>query len=304
MYVDLVCKGGGVKGIALVGAICCLEDQGYLFKNIAGTSVGAIVASLLAVGYTGKEIKDIIFSIDFKAFADKNRLQSIPAIGQLSSLFTSKGIYAGNYIEKFLWEKFKVKGKTSFKDLIEDGESRLKIIATDITRHTLIVLPDDLIKYNIDPLSFDIARAVRMSLSIPFFYNPVVLNKKNNPSYIVDGGLISNFPIWLFDVKGTPKWPTFGLNLYNNVPKPPSNNHGLLSFLMDVVETSLSTNEDIYFKDSDAIRIINIPTLGVGTVDFDLSKNDMINLYNSGYNATKDFLEDWNFNSYIQRYRS
>ena len=53
MYVDLVCKGGGVKGIALVGSVCYLEERGYVFKNIAGTSVGAIVASLLAVGYSG-----------------------------------------------------------------------------------------------------------------------------------------------------------------------------------------------------------------------------------------------------------
>ena len=60
MYADLVCKGGGVKGIALLGAIYYLEEKGYTFQNFAGTSAGAIVSSLLAVGYTGKELKEAI----------------------------------------------------------------------------------------------------------------------------------------------------------------------------------------------------------------------------------------------------
>ena len=65
-FCDLVCEGGGIKGIALLGAIYYLNEQGYEFKKIAGTSAGAIVASLLAVGYKGNELKDILFNIDFK----------------------------------------------------------------------------------------------------------------------------------------------------------------------------------------------------------------------------------------------
>ena len=59
-FCDLVCEGGGIKGIALLGAIYYLNEQGYEFKKIAGTSAGAIVASLLAVGYKGNELKDAI----------------------------------------------------------------------------------------------------------------------------------------------------------------------------------------------------------------------------------------------------
>lgn len=305
MYVDLVCKGGGIKGIALVGAICCLEEYGYEFKNLAGTSVGAIVTSLLAVGYTAKEIKEIMFNLDYKSFEDKNFLQSVPYIGQLTSLIVSKGIYSGNFIENFLREKFKEKGKTSFKDISENGNSKLKIIATDLTNHQLMILPDDLEKYNINPLDFDIASAVRMSISIPFFYNPIILNKRKNPTYIVDGGLISNFPIWLFDVENIPKWPTFGLNLYDDVPQSCCNktNINLLNFLIDVIQTSLSTNEEIYFKDSDRSRIINIPTLGINSIDFNISEKQMIDLYNSGYYSTKKFLKSWDFVTYIRKYR-
>ncbi len=305
MYADLVCKGGGIKGIALVGAICCLEEYGYKFKNLAGTSVGAIITSLLAVGYTPKEIKEIMFNLDYKSFEDKNLLQSLPYIGQFASLVISKGIYSGNYIENFLREKFKEKGKTSFRDISENNNSKLKIIATDVTNHKLMILPDDLEKYNINPLDFDIASAVRMSISIPFFYNPVILNKRKNPTYIVDGGLLSNFPIWLFDVENIPKWPTFGLNLYDDISQSCSNknNINLLNFLIDVIQISLSTSEEVYFKDSDISRIINIPTLGINSIDFNISQKQMMDLYNSGYNATKIFLRDWDFSKYVRKYR-
>lgn len=303
MYADLVCKGGGVKGIALVGALLYFEEYGYIWKKVAGTSVGAIVASLVAVGYTAKEIYDIMLKIDYREFADKNTLQSIPLIGPPISLFYSKGIHAGDYVENFLSEKFEQKGKKYFKDIYENGESKLKVIASDVTRHKLIVLPDDLVEYNINPMEFEIAKAVRMSLSIPFFFEPVILNKKGNPSYIVDGGLLSNFPIWIFDVSDRPRWPTFGLNLYNNVQSSNSNHHGLISYLMDVIETSLSTNEEIYFKDCDCVRIVNIPTLGISTINFDITKEEMTSLFNSGYNSAKSFLKTWDFNSYINNFR-
>ena len=303
MYADLVCKGGGVKGIALVGALLYFEEYGYIWKKVAGTSVGAIVASLVAVGYTAKEIYDIMLKIDYREFADKNTLQSIPLIGPPISLFYSKGIHAGAYVERFLSEKFEQKGKKYFKDIYENGESKLKVIASDVTRHKLIVLPDDLVEYNINPMEFEIAKAVRMSLSIPFFFEPVILNKKGNPSYIVDGGLFSNFPIWIFDVSDRPRWPTFGLNLYNNVQNSNSNPHGLISYLMDVIETSLSTSEEIYFKDCDCVRIVNIPTLGISTINFDITKEEMTSLFNSGYNSAKSFLETWDFNSYINNFR-
>ncbi|MPM39293.1 hypothetical protein SDC9_85926 [bioreactor metagenome] len=303
MYADLVCKGGGVKGIALVGALSFFEEEGYIWKRVAGTSVGAIVASLVAVGYSAKEIKNIMFNLDFNQFADKDTLQSIPLVGFVTSLLISKGIHSGDYVENFLTEKFERKGKKYFRDIYSDGKSRLKVIAADVTRHKLITLPDDLVEYNINPLDFEIAKAVRMSLSIPFFYEPMVLNMGKTPCYIVDGGLLSNFPIWIFDVKDNPRWPTFGFNLYNNFEKTSSNPNGFIPYLIDVIETSLSTSEEIYFKDCDAVRIVNIPTLGINTTDFNISKDQMRYLYTSGYMSAKAFLENWDFNTYLKNYR-
>ena len=60
-FVDLVCEGGGVKGIGLAGAFSALEEHGYKPQNVAGTSAGAITAALIAAGYSAAEVKEIIF---------------------------------------------------------------------------------------------------------------------------------------------------------------------------------------------------------------------------------------------------
>ena len=71
-FTNLVFEGGGVKGIAYAGALQVLTDRGIMpqIKQVAGTSAGAITATLLALGYTAGEIKPIIMDLDFKKFED------------------------------------------------------------------------------------------------------------------------------------------------------------------------------------------------------------------------------------------
>lgn len=303
MKANLVCKGGGIKGIGLVGAISCLEENGYEWDNIAGTSAGAIVAALLAVGYTSKEIKELLFTINYNTFKDKNSLQSIPFLGEFFNILFRKGIYSGNSIEKFLDDKLKEKGKTKFKDVSIDGVSKLKIIASDVTRKKLLVLPDDLVDYNIDPMEFEISKAVRMSLSIPFYYYPIKLKYTNYNCFIVDGGLLSNFPIWVFDDNHNSKIPTFGLNLLPDDKKNHKYTNSTVSYLLDVIQTALITNEDTYFRDEDFLRIINIPTLGIDATDFNIDKATMNLIYMSGFNSAKDFISTGSFTEYLSKFK-
>lgn len=304
MKADIVCEGGGVRGIALLGAICYLEEQGYTFQRFAGTSAGAIVTSLLATGYSGLELKDLLFNINFKDFYDKNKLTLLPFIGPTISLFRNKGLFSGNTVEKYLNELYKAKGKTKFKDIYVNGESPLKVIATDVTNKQLVVLPDDLPKYNINPLEFSIAKAVRMSISLPFYFNPVILKNNKNSSFIVDGGILSNFPVWLFDVEHTPRWPTFGLRLISDrsLEKIHPNKSSLISYSTDIIDTIISKDEEAFIRNKDIIRTIKIRTFNIGTADFWIGKNEYLILFNSGYHCAKVFLSKWNFNSYISRY--
>ena len=111
MNANLVCKGGGVKGIALVGAISYLEKQGYEWNNLAGTSAGSIVASLLAVGYNSSEIKEILYELDFNKFKGNSILPSFFYLDEIARLLFKKGIHSGEYIESFMREKLEAKGK-------------------------------------------------------------------------------------------------------------------------------------------------------------------------------------------------
>lgn len=303
MKVDAVFEGGGVKGIAFVGAVNCLEDNGYKWQNLAGTSAGSIVAALLAAGYNGKELKEIMINMDYVKLVKKNILNDIPVVGNMFQLANDYGVYDSKIIENWMFERLWEKGKTKFKDLDKEGIV-LKIIASDVTRRSILILPDDLKNYGINPLEFSIARAVRMSASIPFFFKPVKLEYDNKINYIVDGGLISNFPIWIFDSDDAPKWPTFGFKLVNDSKKNViERKNNLLSFSIDVINTAFDRDEEVYVADKNSIRTINIPTKGVKTTDFDLSKKKTMELYNSGYNSAKAFLDSWNFGNYILRYR-
>lgn len=301
MKIDAVFEGGGVKGMAFVGSICCLEENNYSFERFAGTSAGSIIAALLAAGYTGKEIKSIMFGTDFNRFiTNKGSLK----ICKLYGLLKNKGIHPNDYLEHWMRELLTKRGKLKFKDVSVNGESKLKIIASDITRHEMLILPESLKNYGLDPMEFDIATAVRMSTSIPFYFEPYKLYYKNGVSFIVDGGLLSNFPIWIFDTKDVPRWPTFGFNLVGEGESlTAQGKKDIFSYSLDIVSTMLNRNEDVYVREKDKVRTINIPTLGVKTTDFHMNKTTKEKLFKEGYSSTENFLNRWNFNDYVRRYR-
>lgn len=292
MKANLVCKGGGVKGVALVGALKYLEEIGYEWVQIGGTSVGAIIASLIAVGYSAEEVKEMMDELDFTHFRTPKKIGSIPIVGQILSMILFKGIYASDYLHTYLTEKFRAKGKTKFKDISIDGKSRFKAIATDVSRKEALILPDSLEQYNIDPMEFEIAKAVQMSMSIPFYYCPIKIKEQKLKSFIVDGGLVSNFPVWLFDERMRKSYPTIGLNLEGDKKQDTSMFVNPIAYFLDVIEMALSTNEDIYFENSKYVKMINIPTFDINAVDFKLTMQEKNKLYESGYEAARKFIMD------------
>jgi NTE family protein len=258
----------------------------------------------LAAGYKGRELKDIIQTVDYTKFMDKDRLQSMPLVGNLIGLLMHKGLHSGNYIEQWIGDLLTAKGKTKFRDISINGDSRLKIIAADVTKKEIMILPDDLSKYAIDPMEFEIAKAVRMSASIPFYFNPVQLSYNNGNSMVVDGGILSNFPVWLFDVKGIPRWPTIGFKLLESDPgKIDPGKTDIFSYLIDIIETVIGKNEEIYLKDKDAVRTISIFTLGIKATKFDLIRQESQKLFDEGYTKAREFIKSWDFQEYIKKYR-
>jgi NTE family protein len=309
---NAVFEGGGVKGIGLVGAVAVAEERGYQWVNVAGTSAGAIVAALLAAGYSAAEIKGILASLDYKRFKDASAIDRIPLVGPLASLTFEKGIYEGKFFEDWIRELLLKKNVETFGDLILEEYRRnkrfrfkLRVIASDISRGRLLVLPQDISKYGVRPEDLNVAAAIRMSMSIPFFYEAVPLkNMKNSQvSYIVDGGILSNFPVWLFDPdKGIPERPTFGLKLVEPEEGAPHRVRGPISLLTALFSTMMEAHDARYIEDGNFIRTIPIPTLGVKTTEFNISRKKSEALYQSGREAAKDFFATWNFARYVERY--
>lgn len=309
---DAVFEGGGVKGIAFVGAVEMTEASGYQFENVAGTSAGSILASFIAAGYPGSELKAIMEGLDYREFRDKGVMDRIPLIGPSLSLWLEKGIYEGDYFEDWLRSQLGSRGIRTFGDLVVEAYQdqpqyryRLQVIAADVTRGRMLVLPKDIADYGINPDELEVARAVRMSISIPFFFEPVVLRHTSGETcYIVDGGLLSNYPVWIFDqAGGDPPWPTFGYKLVDPEEGRPNEIRGPLTLLAALFSTMMEAHDARYIDDHNFARTIPIPTLGVQATDFDISKERSQALYESGKQAAADFLGRWNFEAYKATFR-
>lgn len=302
---DAVFEGGGIRGIGYVGALNYMEERGYRWVRAAGTSVGALIASLITAGYTARELKKILIETNFEKFRDRSGYRSIPIIGKPLGVLIENSIYSGDYVEKWVKELLDDKGVETFGDISENGESPLKIIASDITRRCMVILPDDLVNYRIDPMEFSIAKAVRMSISIPFYFKPVKLRYKNIISLIVDGSICCNYPINIFDVPGIPRWPTIGFKFDSNRDSFTSKGRtDALSLLMDVAYTMSQGQLTEHMLEKNKVRSIEIPTAGVEVTDFDISKEQIYLLYKYGYRSAMEFLKRWDFDEYVRKYRS
>ncbi|GAC1345013.1 MAG: patatin-like phospholipase family protein [Ktedonobacteraceae bacterium] len=318
IYADAVLEGGGVLGIAHVGALLTAEKLGYQWLHIAGTSAGAIVGSLLAAGYTATELYEIMSQIDYRRFADNSSFNWF-YLQDMYSMLTQGGIHTGQYIEDFLREKLQAKGKQKFGDLIVKGQEDdprlrygLTVIASDITTGKMLRLPRDAHFYGLDPDELDIARAVRMSAGVPFFFIPVSQQHINGSiSRIVDGGILSNFPISIFDEGDEPVRPTIGFHFLN--PTPPTADTQPQVFipacrtfeiLQALINTLLSASDRIYLDDHAYVRTVCIPTNGISYTKFDLSKEEIDTLCENGKKAAADFFATWDFEAYKAAYRS
>ena len=180
----LVLGGGGIKGIAHIGALKGLDECGMLkdIDTLAGSSVGAIIILLLLIGYSPDDLFHTIKMMDLGKLTDVN----------FNNFFTTFGLDSGERIimtiEKFIANK-KINPRITFKELY------------DITNKTLIIttccLNDKTAHYfsHKNYPNVEVLLAIRMSISIPIYFSPV---RFHNKTY-VDGGCIDNFPIQLFD---------------------------------------------------------------------------------------------------------
>ena len=315
MLCNGVFQGGGVKGIGFVGAIRTLENAGYRFETVAGTSVGSIVAALIASGYTGKEIQEELLSLDYKNLMGNNFLTRNSNFLKTFNLITSFGMYSTNLFEKYIEELLIKKGVKTFKDLSYNNDSRFYAIASDITSKEMLVLPSDLYKFGIDGESFSVARAVAMSIALPFYFKPIQLNDGSGKRHLIlDGGLLSNYPIWLLDGKKNFNIPTFGFKFggENLNSRPRNFDNNIIGFTKSIISTLMGAWDNRHISESkgDFARTILIPTTvtssgrpkKVNATEFDITKTDKLELLKNGTLAAEKFLDTWDFETWKKRY--
>jgi NTE family protein len=302
---DLVFQGGGVRGIGLVGAVDALAAAGYEFPRVAGTSAGAIVASLVAALQAAGEplarLAEIMRSIDYRKFLDRNLIGNVPVVGGGLSLLVSDGVYRGAYLEHLLAGLLADLGVRTFGDLRTGEEPEqfawsLVVTASDLSRRRLVRIPWDLDSYGIEPDDFSVARAVHASAAIPYVFEPV----RVGAATWVDGGLLSSFPVELFD-RAEPRWPTFGIRLSARPGIPPTHPvHGPISLGIAAIETLVSNQDNAHIDDPCTVRrTIFVPADEVSPIDFDITAEQRDALYQRGLLAGQGFLRTWDYADYL-----
>jgi len=324
--IDLVLQGGGVKGIALVGAVDRLLAR-FQVQRVAGTSAGAIVASLVAAGYTRDELRAAMMALPYNEVRD--RVLPVPLLGEVAGFFASDGLYRGDFIEEWVAKHLAEKGVHTFADLrlepddgadpllyADDHAYKLVVTATDITRGRGLRLPWDYRDaFGLEPDKQSVAEAVRMSLSIPLYFVPreLVDTRSGKVSRIVDGGVMSNFPVELFDRQDgqPPRWPTIGAGIIPDlpgadstlVPGLPTNLPGAFGVLEATVATAIVGHDQTYLaQPRNAERVFRAGTDSVGVVDFNIKKHEKEQLVINGENAADGFLRAWNWEKYLGRF--
>lgn len=286
---NLVLQGGGVKGVAYIGAFQQLQTLGMLdrIQRVAGTSAGAITATLLALRYTPQEIQWLTFkAIDFQNFEDGGATGII-------RLFRRFGWYKGDYflhLMRCLVESKTGNPRSTFGDLQQKGFRDLHVFATDVSTGQSIefsaqTAPD-----------VEVARAVRMSMSIPLFFAAVDFRLDSNSDVFVDGGVLRNYPIDTFDTTGAhaeinPR--TLGLSLSSG-PPPRVQIDSLPRYGTTLFETLLDTQVvDLQTNPSDLDRTVLINDLGIPTTDFQITDQQKCALIGQGYDCTCRYLNAW-----------
>ena len=279
MNYDTIClSSGGMFGISFIGVIDYLINEKIInldnIKNYAGTSVGTIILFFIIIGYSMKEMNDIIIHFNFsKLDIDCN----------LDNIFNNYGINDG--VKVICMLKFFLKNKMdiddiTFIELYEKYGKNFIVVGTNFSNGG-----ETIFNYINSP-NLSIITAIRISISIPFIFTPYLYNNE----YYVDGGLTNMFPINHCNQETTigirlPYARTFELN----------NVVDIFINSIQIILKSVSCKDKYEFEDN----IINIDHNEISIFNLKISLERKIHLLNMG---RKFVIEHFNNNkTYIRK---
>ncbi len=330
---NLVFEGGGVKGIAYVGALDVLTEKNIIpaIERVGGTSAGAINAVLVGLGFTAKETSDVLWSLDFNRFLD----DSWGYIRDIDRLVEQYGWYKGDYFRHWIGQLIREKtgnSESTFADIEAMKDKRgfrsLYFMGTNLTTRF-----SEVFSAEHTPRTC-VADAVRISMSIPLFF---AAKRDLRGDLFVDGGVLDNYPIKLFDRRKYLDSKNFKEPDYykrvnkglKDIERPISQyvyNQETLGFRLDskeeiavfrdhaepprhrindffdytwaLIETVIDAQQSRHLHSDDWMRTVYIDTLGVSTTDFGLSDEKKKALVASGRAGAEHYF-DWYDNAKI-----
>lgn len=268
--------GGAVRGVSYVGALKALEELGINPNTIAGSSVGAVFAGLLSVGYSADELKEIFMQINFELFRDIH-------FGFGKDFALSKGEIFLDWLrelieKKYYGEDFKKEGNppVTFADL----DKNFIVVTTDLTNFKY----KEFSKF--ETPDFEVAYAIRISSTMPGLMKPVEING----SLLVDGDLQKSWPAWRLSKNLCPdEGRILELRLEGDYEGKGQNAINFMNTIYSCV-TSLATDfiVETYGK-RDKFDYITINTGSVVVVDFSLADEKREELITIGYEQTMEY---------------
>jgi len=194
--IGVVMSGGAAKGLAHVGMLKALEENGIPIDYVAGTSMGGIVAGCYAAGMSPDQIEEMMISSDFLNWVNGrleegynyyyNRNDDHPSFLKLNlSLDSTFNFILNTSLANDLSLNFALAEKLAQPDAIARNNFDslfvpLRVVASDIFTQTEVVLKKGIL-----------SDALRATQTVPFFYNPIRVEGK----YLFDGGVYNNFPV-------------------------------------------------------------------------------------------------------------
>ncbi len=282
---NLVFQGGGVKTIAYTGALEILEKYGVLknVKRVAGTSAGAIPCLLLALRYNTTAISEIIFKMNIKAMEDHfNPLR----------ILTHYGLYKGDALLRWLKDLIKGSGlheNATFAQLQDFGGREMRVFATDLNEKTIKEF-----SVHTTP-NVKVAEAIRASMSIPLFFEAWQFpDHQPNNHFYVDGGMVFNYPLTVFDHGNEINKATLGFHIDNlSMPHPTVDLKAdqLLHYIRTVFDMLMHSQILDFLQDEAAKeRTVRIDDFGVPATDFHISVELAESLHQSGRHYTEQYM--------------
>ncbi len=268
--------GGAIRGAAYAGAVKALEELGIVPENIGGSSVGSIVAALMAVGYNADELKEIFLDVNFDLFRDFQ-------FGLGPKFALSKGEVFLDWIRDLIERKYygnsyeKGKNKAvTFREI----DKNLYIITTDLSNFeskefSRFETPD-----------FEIATAVRISCSMPGLMKPLEYNN----TLLVDGDLQKSVPMWRLSKNlSTENDRILEFRLEGDYEGSDRNALDYVNTIYSCI-TSIATSFIVEcYGQKDRYDYIVINTGDVIVVDFNYPREKREDLVKSGYNQTIEY---------------